>query len=297
MPIDWPSTGLIANVTSYTYLDRSWLWNGVIWVATKNWAVSDFDANVYISAVEVADGQALENGVRLAIDNFVTGCKSDGTWAAIKSCCILAGARTLAGALVPLAGSAPINFNFVVGDYNRKTGLIGNGSYKYINSNRSLTASSQDNAHLALYVSTADTGGSGTFANYAGGSNQNGAQDSYFKICRFNDIYGLTFLSALSRCEASNSIGSIYNTGFMGHSRIASGSFIGRSANNDTTINEPSISQGDYDIAIFTQNYQNSFSGYTDARMAFYSIGDNLTLASLDTRVTALINAYAAAIP
>ena len=37
--------------------------------------------------------------------------------------------------------------------------------------------------------------------------------------------------------------------------------------------------------------------GYSDARLAFYSIGESLDLAILDARVTALINAYAAAIP
>ena len=35
----------------------------------------------------------------------------------------------------------------------------------------------------------------------------------------------------------------------------------------------------------------------TDARLAFYSIGESLDLALLDARVTALINAIAAAIP
>jgi hypothetical protein len=35
----------------------------------------------------------------------------------------------------------------------------------------------------------------------------------------------------------------------------------------------------------------------TNARLAFYSIGESLTLALLDDRVTTLINAIAAAIP
>jgi hypothetical protein len=60
---------------------------------------------------------------------------------AIKASCILAGARTLAGALVPLAGAAPTNVGpFVSGDYNRKTGLVGDGSTKYLNSNRARLA-------------------------------------------------------------------------------------------------------------------------------------------------------------
>jgi hypothetical protein len=67
----------------------------------------DSDAAAYIAAVEAADGQALETATRTAIDSFVKGCKNDGIWNAIKASCILAGARTLAGALVPLVGTAP----------------------------------------------------------------------------------------------------------------------------------------------------------------------------------------------
>ncbi|MCP4832791.1 MAG: hypothetical protein GY886_11325, partial [Gammaproteobacteria bacterium] len=67
----------------------------------------DSDASTYIDAVEATDGQALETGVRVAINDFVLGCKQDGIWNAIKASCILAGARTLDGALVPLTGTAP----------------------------------------------------------------------------------------------------------------------------------------------------------------------------------------------
>jgi hypothetical protein len=88
----------------------------------------DEDAGNYIQAVETADAQALEPATRKAINNFVIGCKQDGIWDAIKASCILAGARTRLGALTPLAGTAPTSFNFVDGDYNRKTGLVGDGS-------------------------------------------------------------------------------------------------------------------------------------------------------------------------
>ena len=40
----------------------------------------DADALAYITAVETADGQALEEKTKIAIDNFVLGCKADGIW-------------------------------------------------------------------------------------------------------------------------------------------------------------------------------------------------------------------------
>jgi hypothetical protein len=68
----------------------------------KGWQPMDTDAAAYITAVETADGQALEAKTKIAIDNFVLGCKADGIWNAIKASCILAGASTRAWALTPL---------------------------------------------------------------------------------------------------------------------------------------------------------------------------------------------------
>ena len=113
----------------------------------------DADAQAYVNAVEVADGQRIEDPVRFAINNFVIGCKADGIWSAIKASCILAGARTLAGALVPLVGTAPTRFGTGAGWlYNRKTGLKGNGTDNYINSDRSNGVDPQDNIHLSAYL-------------------------------------------------------------------------------------------------------------------------------------------------
>jgi hypothetical protein len=88
----------------------------------------------------------------IAINTFVKGCKTDGTWDAIKACCIMAAWDGLDGALYPLKGTAPTNFNFVSGDYNRETGLVGDGSTKYLDSNRNNNADPQNSQHMALYI-------------------------------------------------------------------------------------------------------------------------------------------------
>lgn len=95
----------------------------------------DSDAATYISAVEAADGQALESTTKKAINDFVVGCKADGIWDAIETGCLLIAAKTLDGCLVPLKGNAPTNIGFVSSDYNRKTGLKGDGSSKRLISN------------------------------------------------------------------------------------------------------------------------------------------------------------------
>jgi len=54
-----------------------------------------------------ADGAGVETGVAVAVDAFVRDSKALGVWDSIRASCVLAGARTLAGALVPLKNEGP----------------------------------------------------------------------------------------------------------------------------------------------------------------------------------------------
>jgi hypothetical protein len=127
----------------------------------------DPDAARYIAAVEAADGQALEAGVISAYRELIAGLKTDGNWNALRGAGIMAGARTLTGALVPLVGLAPVNNNFVGGDYVRKTGIRGAGATKWLDIQRANNADPQDNKHLATYVSEWEST-LGTFRAVAG---------------------------------------------------------------------------------------------------------------------------------
>jgi hypothetical protein len=256
----------------------------------------DTDAGDYIQRVEGASGdnQALEPATRQAINNFVIGCKQDGIWNAIKASCILSGARTLNGALQPLAGTAPTNFNFVSGDYNRKTGLIGNGSSKYLNSNRNNNADPQNSKHLAVWAATSGTN-TGTYNSYIGALPENGVGRSDIEMANSSatinfyansnnivtarTLSGATGLYAVSRNDSSN-----HNT------RLGAVSVVNTAA-SATPFNG--------NIFIFARNLNNSgtFSQHSNARLAFYSIGESLDLALLDARVTALITAFGVAIP
>jgi hypothetical protein len=239
----------------------------------KGWQPMDPDAAAYIAAVETADTEPLEERTKIAIDNFVLGCKADGIWSAIKASCILAGARTLTGALVPLVGAAPTNFNFEAGDYNRKTGLVGNGSTKYLDSNRNHNADPQDNAHIAVYASTV---GTGLFYGGAAGS-----------------ATGTSSLSTIAvRCRSSSADSITVATGLLGASRLASANFVFRSSQASQTISRTSQERPNQNVFIHRNE-----TVYGTHRLAFYSIGESLDLALLGARVTDLINAFAAAIP
>jgi hypothetical protein len=246
--------------------------------------VLDADAKVYINAVESADGQSLENEVKVAINNFVIGCKSDAIWAALKASCILAGARTLPGALVPLVGTSPTNANFVSGDYNRKTGLLGNGSTKYLNSNRNNNAEPQNSKHLAGYISQNST--------------------SQGNLLSSNTGVGSSLLLEIpsttqTRCitNGSNTIGINRSiaTGFVGASRPNGTQMITRQSGSSITHTYSSATPLNSTISVYTRG--GSIAAVSNGRYSFYSIGEHLDLAALDTRVSTLMTALAAAIP
>lgn len=248
--------------------------------------VSDSDAISYIAAVESADGSSLEDAVKYVIEDFILGCKSDGIWSAIKASCILAGARTLNGALVPLVGSAPTNFNFVSADYNRETGLLGNGSSKYLNTNRSNNSDPQNSKHLSAFytISPSRTTDRATLAmTAAAGTGQSqlitNATVNFFRINRSGGGGGVSNSSSF--------------TGLFGASRSNSTTIQTRFNSSSGNISETSFPPGSASIDAFRRGTTN----YSDGRMSFYSIGESLDLALLDTRVSTLMTALAAAIP
>jgi hypothetical protein len=245
----------------------------------------DSDAAAYIANVEAADTIAgspggLEEKTKIAIDDFVLGCKADGIWNAIKASCILAGARTLSGALVPLVGTAPTNNNFVSGDYNRKTGLVGDGSTKYLNSNRNNNADPQNNQHLSAYTSSSSTGS----RRLIGSSNNSGGS--------IIASTSSTSYSFRSRNNAGLATTTTVTVGFVGMSRNTSSDYLWQSASTNGSFSQASQVPENASIEVFR-----AALNPTDTRLAFYSIGESINLTALDARVTTLINAFAASIP
>jgi hypothetical protein len=253
----------------------------------KGWQPMDPDAAAYITAVETADGQALEEKTKIAIDNFVLGCKADGIWNAIKASCILAGARTLAGALTPLVGTAPTSFNFVSSDYNRKTGLVGNGSTKYLDSNRNNNADPQNSKHLAAYVNQAPS--QDAFLLSSGG----GAIAGNSSLTRTDSTYRGRVNVAAGATLLNSSV--LTAPAFVAIARSASSAQNIRVNNQVATNTDASVAPNNLAIHVFAAADPSTFRA--NARLAFYSIGESLDLALLDARVTDLINAFGAAIP
>ena len=250
----------------------------------------DTDAGNYIQAVEGASGdnQALEPATRQAINNFVIGCKQDGIWNAIKASCILSGARTLNGALQPLVGTAPTNVGnlFVQGDYNRKTGLVGNGSTKYLDSNRNNNADPQNSNHNACWVSTPALGS--LMISSASNSGSNFIDNNTSASTRFKSRDNVTTANVSGTAVA----------GLYGHNRNTSAQIAYRCPQGNGTLASTSQATESRNVFLYTRSNDSViFSQWSAARIAFYSIGESLDLSLLDARVTALITAFGVAIP
>jgi hypothetical protein len=257
-------------------------------------AAYDADAQDYIDRVIAADVAAgntsgLEVGVQDAYNTFFVGCKADGNFSALKASCILAGARTRAGSLVPLLSSmpTPTSFNFVDADYNRKTGLKGNGSTKYLDSNRNNITDPQNDRHLACFVNTSQTSGAGAYIGA-------GAGDAGSSVIG-SDVNLNTLFFRLSTGASSTVAGKAAATGFIGSNRSTASEYIVSIENTQTTF--ASSSEPPFAVNLFLFRRNSGAAIYSDARLAFYSIGESLDLALLDARVSTLMSDLAAAIP
>ena len=258
---------------------------------TSSYYKYDADALAYIKAVEAADTSRLETGVRIAINTFVVGCKADGIWNAIVASCIMAGARTVAGAIVPLRGNAPTNNNFVSGDYSRKLGLLGNNSNKYLATgynNNDTTNFPQNDSHISCYVSASQTNASGVLV----GTNTGIGGKLFFNHNSITNLF--------TRNRAISTSGSFAQAplGFQGTSRNNSANFdvrfTGSLGVGSSTQTASSTTPSNELLGVFASG---AGAAFTSARMSFYSIGKSLTLSSLDSRVTTLMATLASVIP
>jgi hypothetical protein len=200
-------------------------------------------------------------------------------------------AAVAAGALVPLVGAAPTNNNFTASDYNRETGLVGDGSTTSLNTNRDNNADPQNDNHNALYITAANTNDPAVYI----GSDGSGSAGYNQMVIAASASSGAFITACRNPSGTFNAIpGGADTTGFHGFSRSSSTEYLARVGGSTTTHSQASAAATGSDVHVFARGPTPAV--FTDARIAFYSIGESLDLAALDTRVTALITAIGAAI-
>lgn len=247
--------------------------------AISTYSISDTDAANYVRRVELADGFILENAVKIAIDNLVIGLKTDGLWSSIKACCIMSGAKTLAGILTPLVGLPPQNFNFIDAHYHRTLGLIGeNNGFRYLDSRRRNNEDPQNNHHIAVYKNNSAQ----SLNSYFGSINTNG-QDG---VAARGQLANVLMTSSRNLLNTSLDSPANFNSGagLIGIARNNSSSYEVIGNNLTATMNSVSQTPNGTNIGIFAR-VGGGVNNNTDARLCFYSIGEYLNLSLLDARL------------
>jgi hypothetical protein len=241
---------------------------------------TDADALDYLSRVKAADGAGVEVGVATAVDAFFKDAKELGVLSSIRASCILAGARTLAGALVPVVGDAPTNVanGFVEGDFSRSSGLTGDGATTHLDTGRAYADDPQNSNHIAAYLSAINAD-----ENYAGAGDTTVA---FTRLGYFSSLlrYGVRTLQQNGPATLA--------TGFMAAGRSDGSDVSLRYNGASTTTSAASVSTSGVDVnyTVFVTNYENvGLIGYSASTIAFYSFGEALNLEALDTAVTNLI--------
>jgi len=160
--------------------------------------------------------------------------------------------------------------------------LLGNGSTKYLNSNQANDGLPQDSIHLSFYIRSLPSVFTAlAFTSY-------GSTPTGLFLSTSN-----TFEFYLNSLRLSTGIAS--STGFVGASRSASNTSLQRV--NGTEIPSSVASGTRKTDSIYIFNDASGASTYaSNARIAFYSIGESLDLALLDTRISDFITAIGAAI-
>jgi hypothetical protein len=239
----------------------------------------DSEALAWVQALETLDGQALESGVRNAINAFVVGCKADqspnagvSNWQALEHFQLYRGPRTLPAALYTPKGPAVTNVGFTLS----------------INLNRGASSDGQNNASMWIWVNQAATTNT---TRYIGAQNSAG-------ISRIMDQTGTIVGNVNSLAtNYTGPPGSGQRTGFIGVSRASASQFTMRYNSTDFTVTSASVSPISLNYFLFARNNNGTPDGHTDAGVSAAASGKAVNLALMEARVATLLAAIAAAIP
>jgi hypothetical protein len=233
-------------------------------------------AQDYFARVSSAGGTVTHPGpVAAYIDALVA--LGGAYWNTMGTHCIFAGV-TFPGCFVPLRSGmgVPTNFNFVSGDHNSVTGLIGNGSTKYIDSGRNNNADGQNDQSMSVFLSNAvtNTGVAEVFIG-TGAVSVSGTT----RMARVSTAENLVLRNRNSTIDTLTA-GPAITAGFVGMSRNNSANFVARQPGTTQTIARTSQAALAGNVFVFASNNAGAIE-FCSERMKAYHIGPSLDLAVL----------------
>lgn len=257
----------------------------------------DPDALDWILRVESEDGGTLDESIQGAMNELVLSLKAaaaplGGTnWDAVVDGCLLifAGPVTLAGILEPVSAAMgyPTNTNLVSGDYNRKLGLTGSASGKYITLPDLTGGPTIDDHAMAAWVENLGTAATARTMLVSGtGAGTTGIRKS--------GTPGTATINSANTISADTTGISESTYGFYGLSRTNSANFVSRVAGASATRTRVSASFSPDLCRVFLRS--DNIQGFTGRLKAAF-FGKSVDLEALEASLTAYFNAIDAAIP
>jgi hypothetical protein len=245
-----------------------------------------------LSGLELAVTDAFSTTLQALVSDGLLGV-SDGVIAQaasqVKASPIIAGARTLPGALTPVVGPAPTRVGTEAGwNYNRKLGLKGNGTNNYLNSNRAANADAAASCHLSVNMTELATVGVGLIGNDDAAVANSGEEAIYRNSANF---------TGRSKTASAFTSSIPVATGFTGINRadLSSLTIVAGGTSQLITYSGFATNTHSKNIAVFARDLLGT--SVANPRLSFYSIGGNINLSLLRSRIQTLMASLAAAIP
>jgi hypothetical protein len=250
----------------------------------------DADVLAWFTAVEATGANFGPTGAAIttnktAWSDFAIGSKLDGYWAKLEQLLFFSGISTVTGALVPFKGPAPTNFNFVQGDLNPLTGMLGNGVDKYLNLNRLSNIDPRDSNHMFVWAHTIGT--SGSIKGARGGV---ASTDRWFSEATGN----MNIASTNTLLDTVTIAGSI-QPGLIGFSRTTGAEYlaVGGASNQQIVTRESLALTGGLQYFVFGRNLNGALFGPNNSRLKMDCSGTGMTASDVinfRARLTTLFN-------
>lgn len=187
-------------------------------------------------------------------------------------------------------------FAAVSGDWNAKTGLKGDGSSIYVNSNRNNNADGQDDQSMGAYLTEGMGTVDGTQAVMGAGSSEDGASEIRAVYTQESGGERL-FLRSQRNTVSATSWQLTPRTGFLAISRVEATNFVLREQGSNQGFIRDSQTPYNGTIGVFARETNEAFGQMGLMRSPFYFIGPGLSeadLAELDAATTEFATALAA---
>ena len=227
-----------------------------------------------------------------AIDRLIRDLKANGIWDDLGAMCLFVGGE-YENCFVPIKRGmpTPTPFNFASGQHNRKTGLVGNGTDMYIDSNRNNNADGRDDQAMGVWVSAAPPAGD-VFEAYMGAGNPANTGATHFGVNVGQDNRFARNRRGLAGAAGNTLNGGGDAIGYIGMARSVSNEFDFITESIEEVMSSTSEVPFNGNVYVFDRN---GTSIPTRARIAAYHIGPAITLSVMDTILAEFMARVAAA--